>query len=143
MAGVCVRVLCKRALVHGFLPLQMPAVIRTCTNCLKQHKEKLRVYAAATLRATLQTDTESNKEGSKFAGDCVNRSKSWASAMRNLAANTATALKAFYRGPWACTNTWQGNGCSGNLEGTHNTWHQAIGGDVVWLAWATYDPLFW
>jgi hypothetical protein len=57
--------------------------------------------------------------------------------------NTGTALKSFYKGPWACTNTWQGNGCSGNLEGTHNTWHQAIGGDVVWLAWATYDPLFW
>lgn len=103
---------------------------------LTEKRNPLRKYC-------FKTDTASNKEGSKSAGDCVNRSKSWASAMRNLAANTATALKAFYRGPWACTNTWQGNGCSGNLEGTHNTWHQAIGGDVVWLAWATYDPLFW
>ncbi len=91
----------------------------------------------------VQTYTFSSKEGEKNVGDCVQRSKSWASAMRNLAENTGTALKAFYKGPWACTNTWQGNGCSGNLEGTHNTWHQAIGGDVVWLAWATYDPLFW
>lgn len=90
-----------------------------------------------------QYDTDTVREGSKNAGECVNRSKSWASAMRNVADNTATALKAFYRGPWACTNTWQGNGCSGNLEGTHNTWHQAVGGDVVWLAWATFDPLFW
>lgn len=98
---------------------------------------------AGSVWVAVQVDTYSSKEGSKNAGDCVERSKSWASAMRNLAENTGTALKAFYKGPWACTNTWQGNGCSGNLEGTHNTWHQAVGGDVVWLAWATYDPLFW
>lgn len=87
--------------------------------------------------------TESVKEGRKEEGDCVVRSNSWASAMRNIAPNTATMLKAFYRGPWACTNSWQGNGCSGNLENTHNTWHQAVGGDVVWLAWAPFDPMFW
>lgn len=82
-------------------------------------------------------------EGSKGQGDCVARANNWAVAMRNVAANTADGLKSFYKGPWACTNTWQGNGCTGNLEAIHNTWHQAVGGDVVWLAWAGFDPFFW
>jgi hypothetical protein len=36
-----------------------------------------------------------------------------------------------------------GNGCAGNLEGIHNTWHQAVGNDVRLYSWSGFDPLFW
>jgi hypothetical protein len=58
-------------------------------------------------RAT-QESARTRTEGSKSAGECVERARNWAAAMRNGAGNTAAGLRSFYRSPWACTNTGQG-----------------------------------